>query len=247
MRQFDVFVLEEESSGFAQWKPSFEDSALGWFHDSDWNRSLPKIDAEWVVFAHPAVLIDRVFLNSLAEATEGFPMVDAFAPRLRCHSRFYGGLLLGGKQGVSFLDEDSSAKFVAGPHPLLGVFSARIIQRTGLFDMDLPAEFRLVDYALRMAHAGGKMFSLPYLVAGIEPQESLNSILEGHFLKNKTSVPPLWEIIYKNLPLKNLWLYSLRHPTSFARFWGHQKLKFKRDKATALSKFSNEYLNEISL
>ena len=76
MRQFDVIVLEENSPQFDNWTPPFEDPALGWLHDYDWNRPLQSIDAEWVVITQPAVKIDREFLNNLAEVTEGFPGDD---------------------------------------------------------------------------------------------------------------------------------------------------------------------------
>lgn len=101
MRQFDVIVLEENSPQFDKWIPPFDDPALGWVHDSDWNRPLQSIDAEWVVITQPAVMIDREFLNNLAECIEGFPMVDAFAPRVKSEGHFYGGLLLNGAKGFA--------------------------------------------------------------------------------------------------------------------------------------------------
>ena len=142
MRQFDVFVFDKDNPNFAQWKPTFEDPALGWFHDSDWNRPLQDIDAEWVVFAHPAVTIDRDFLNNLAQVIEGFPMVDAFAPRVKINGHFHGGLLLNKSKGFEPISEKETMRFVAAPNPMVAVFSSRIIQRTGLFDLDLPPEFR---------------------------------------------------------------------------------------------------------
>ena len=249
MRQFDVFVFEENSAQFDHWKPSFEDPALGWFHDSDWNRPLQSIDAEWVVFTHPAVTIDRDFLNNLAEVTEGFPMVDAFAPRLKYDSHFYGGILLNGAEGFTPIDEESKMRYVAAPSPFIGVFSSRIIQRTGLFDLDLPPEWRLIDYTLRMAHAGGKMFSVPYLVSRIPDKLEAKdeSILKGDFFYNKANIQPEWQVIYKNLNASSLLGFSLRHPSTIPLWFSTSKLKFKRDKATDLSKLSEKYRKEISL
>ena len=252
MRQFDVFVFDKDNPNFAQWKPTFEDPALGWFHDSDWNRPLQNIDAEWVVFAHPAVTIDRDFLNNLAQVIEGFPMVDAFAPRVKINGHFHGGLLLNKSKGFEPISEKETMRFVAAPNPMVAVFSSRIVQRTGLFDLDLPPEFRLLDYALRMAHAGGKMFNVPYLVAEASSVDlSSKELFNGQFLIQKQSVVPLWEIFYKSLPVSSLTGFTLRHPTQLFKFLGLDKDKkhrqFKRDKATALSKLTTEYLKDISL
>lgn len=252
MRQFDVFVFDKDNPNFAQWKPTFEDPALGWFHDSDWNRPLHNIDAEWVVFSHPAVTVDRDFLNNLAQVIEGFPMVDAFAPRVKINGHFHGGLLLNKSKGFEPISEKETMRFVAAPNPMVAVFSSRIVQRTGLFDLDLPPEFRLLDYALRMAHAGGKMFNVPYLVAEASSVNlSSKELFNGQFLIQKQSVVPLWEIFYKSLPVSSLTGFTLRHPTQLFKFLGLDKDKkhrqFKRDKATALSKLTTEYLKDISL
>lgn len=247
MRQFDVIVLEAPSSS-NKWIPPFEDPALGWFHSLDWNQPLQSIDAEWVVFANPAVKIDRDFLNSLAECIEGFPMVDAFAPRLKFDGHFYGGLLLAGSKGFAPISENEKMRFVAAPSPMIAVFSSRIIQRTGLFDLDLPPEFRLLDYTLRMAHAGGKMFSVPYLVASLN-EGDYAGLLTRRFLHEKQAIAPLWEIYYKSLPIGLLSAFTFRHLTMLPKFLGLDKGKkrrqFKRDKATSLSKLSAEYLKDI--
>jgi hypothetical protein len=249
MRQFDVIVLEAPSSS-NKWIPPFEDPALGWFHSLDWNQPLQSIDAEWVVFANLAVKIDRDFLNNLAEVTEGFPMVDAFAPRLKFDGHFYGGLLLAGSKGFAPISENEKMRFVAAPSPMIAVFSSRIIQRTGLFDLDLPPEFRLLDYTLRMAHAGGKMFSVPYLVASLN-EGDYAGLLTGRFLHEKQAIAPLWEIYYKSLPIGLLSAFTFRHLTMLPKFLGFDKNKkrrqFKRDKATSLSKLTAKYLKEISL
>ena len=242
MRQFDVIVLEENSPQFDNWTPPFEDPALGWSHDSDWNRPLQSIDAEWVVIAQPAVTIDRDFLNNLAEVIEGFPMADAFAPRVKNNGHFYGGLLLNKSKGFAPISENEKMRFVAAPNPMIAVFSSRIIQRTGLFDLDLPPEFRLIDYTLRMAHAGGKMFSVPYLVA------RTSQLIDASRLNQ---VEALWEIYYKSLPVGLLSAFTFRHLTMLPKFLGLDKGKkrrqFKRDKATSLSKLTPDYLREISL
>lgn len=249
MRQFDVFVFEEENPNFNQWKPQFEDDALGWRHSSDWNSPLQDIDAEWVVLAHPSVSIDRDFLNNLAEVIEGFPMVDAFAPRLKFNGHFYGGLLLNGAKGFATISENEKMRFEAASNPLIGVFSSRIVQRTGLFDQSLPPEFRLLDYTLRMAHAGGKMFSVPYLVAQVKNSldDKVPSLINGDYLQAAASIRPEWQIIYKNLNVTSLLGFSLRHPGTIPLWFNTKELKFKRDKATALSKLTADYLKEISL
>ena len=240
MRQFDVIVLEENSPQFDNWTPPFEDPALGWSHDSDWNRPLQSIDAEWVVIAQPAATIDRDFLNNLAEVIEGFPMADAFAPRVKNNGHFYGGLLLNKSKGFATISENEKMRFVAAPNPMIAVFSSRIIQRTGLFDLDLPPEYRLIDYTLRMAHAGGKMFSVPYLVA------KSSQLIDACSLNQ---VEALWEIYYKSLPVGLLSAFTFRHLTMLPKFLGFDKGKkrrqFKRDKATSLSKLTADYLKYI--
>lgn len=242
MRQFDVIVLEENSPQFDNWTPPFEDPALGWLHDCDWNRPLQSIDAEWIVIAQLAVTIDRDFLNNLAEVIEGFPMADAFAPRVKNNGHFYGGLLLNKSKGFAPISENEKMRFVAAPNPMIAVFSSRIIQRTGLFDLDLPPEYRLIDYTLRMAHAGGKMFSVPYLVA------KSSQLIDACSLNQ---VEALWEIYYKSLPVGLLSAFTFRHLTMLPKFLGLDKGKkrrqFKRDKATSLSKLTPDYLREISL
>jgi len=250
-------VFEDESPQFNSWKPSLEDKALGWFHDTDWNRPLQELEAEWIIFTHPSVTIDRYFLNTLAEVNDGFPMVDALAPRIKFQGHFYGGILLNGSKGYIPLSEEATLRYVAAPHPLLGVFSRRIIQRTGLFDMDLPPEFRLLDYSLRMAHAGGKMFNVPYLTTTAnqewlkENADNMAPILTEKFLSHKQSISPLWEIFYKDRNATDLLGYTLRHISTWSRFAGldkeHKARDTKRDKATSLSKLTTEYQKEISL
>ena len=202
------------------------------------------------MITQPAVKIDREFLNNLAQVIEGFPMVDAFAPRLKLDGKFHGGLLLAGSKGFAPIFENEKMRFVAAPSPLIAVFSSRIIQRTGLFDLDLPPEFRLLDYTLRMAHAGGKMFSVPYLVASLNEGDYAR-LLTGQFMHEKQAIAPLWEIYYKTLPAAQLSAFTFRHLTMIPKFLGFDKDKkrrqFKRDKATSLSKLSTDYLKEVSI
>ena len=100
-----------------------------------------------------------------------------------------------------------------------------------------------------MVHAGGKMFSVPYLVTTLESDPA--SLVNGLYLNDKNAVAPLWEIYYKSLPAALLIGFTLRHLTMIPKFLGFDKDKkrrqFKRDKATALSKFSEKYRKEISL
>lgn len=255
MRQFDVFVFDELGEDFDRWTPPFTDPALGWFHTHRWNGDLEKLEAEWIVFTHPAIKIDRDFLNELAIETDCFNAVDAFAPRVKFGDHFYGGLTIDGSRGFSPIGENEELRFVAAPIPLIGVYSRRIIQRTGFFDLTLPKEFRLLDYTLRMAHAGGKMFSVPYLVAGVNKildkenavQDSdLYKYISGEFLKENQSVQPLWNTIYTSLPLSHLFKFTLRHPSTFAKFFSTKELKIKRNKATDLSKLTPKFFSDIS-
>ena len=241
MRQFDVFVFEEDSPSFDKWTPVFEDPALGWFHSKDWNSDLEKLEAEWIIFTTPDVKVDREFLNELAQEADGYTLIDAFAPRIKSNSHFYGGLILDGNRGFKQIDENAPMRYVAGPNPLIGVFSRRIIQRTGIFDQSLPPRLRLLDYALRMAHAGGKMFSVPYLVAEQVEGSSGNPVFDG-----KESIKDQWDIIYKNLFPKELMGFTMRHPSTVPLWFKTKELDIKRNKATDLSKLSPKHLLNIS-
>ena len=224
MRQFDVFVFNEnydETQGNLP-QPPFTDPELGWFFTRDWNKHLDEIEGEWVVFAHPSIKIDRNFLNNVAEVTDSFPMVDAFAPRIRTNNgKFLGGYLLRpSSKGSGFIeiDENAPLRYVAAPHPYLGIFSRRIIQRTGGFDTTLPENARLADFTLRMMHAGGKMFSVPYLV-----------ILSKAF-GAEASVP-----------------FALHHPSVIPTLLRNRKQrKKKRKAATLLSKLKADFLKEVT-
>ena len=288
MRQFDVFVFSEsfdESDELHRNKiqPPFTDAELGWFFTNDWNKHLNEIEGEWVVFAHPDIKIDREFLNNVADVTDSFPMVDAFAPRIRieqsCSShakRFLSGYLLKRPlKGSGFveIDENSPMRYVAAPHPHLAVFSRRIIQRTGGFDMTLPSNARLADYTLRMMHAGGKMFSVPYLVAQAETpianssvphlpsgtaQESQQGTAEESSARGSATkstacddAPDLSStaiILSKSFGIEASLMFALRHPSVIPTLLRNRKeRKEKRKAATLLSKLKAEFLKEVTL
>lgn len=286
MRQFDVFVFSEsfdESINDKQGnkiQPPFTDAELGWFFTNDWNKHLNEIEGEWVVFAHPSIQIDRDFLNNVADVTDSFPMVDAFAPRIRIESHVHstptstkqntdkrkflsGRLLKCPLKGSGFveIDENAPMRYVALPHPYLAIFSRRIIQRTGGFDTTLPPNARLADYTLRMMHAGGKMFSVPYLVAQAE-----NSIVNCNekYLQTRTAqelneskVPDLAEcapdlkstaiILSKAFGFEDSLPFAIRHPSVIPTLLSNRKeRKEKRKAATLLSKLTKEYLAEVT-
>jgi hypothetical protein len=245
MRQFDVFVFNEnynEAKGnFPQ--PPFTDPELGWFYTNDWNKHLEDIEGEWVLFTHPSIKIDRSFLNNVAEVTDGFPMVDAFAPRIRTDKgHFLGGYLLKrAAQGSGFtaIDENAPLRYVAAPHPYLGIFSRRIIQRTGGFDTTLPESARLADFTLRMMHAGGKMFSVPYLVARATTDEAEN-VAEMRDLKSMAIVLSKAFGVEASLP------FALHHPSVIPTLFSNRKQrKEKRQAATLLSKLKADFLKEV--
>jgi len=267
MRQFDVFVFDEnfdETQGQIP-RPPFTDPELGWFFTNDWNKLLNKIEGEWVVFAHPSIKIDRDFLNNVAEVTDGFPMVDAFAPRIRTlqsakatdaitdKRKFLGGYLLRRwTKGSGFIeiDENAPMRYVAAPHPYLGIYSRRIIQRTGGFDTSLPANVRLADFTLRMMHAGGKMFSVPYLVAQATTDEAERII---GISAAKTQAPTAQYlkatalVLSKAFGIEASLPFALRHPSVIAALFANRRAtKEKRKAATLLSKLTAKYLAEVT-
>ena len=246
MRQFDVFVFNEnydEAQGKLP-QPPFTDPELGWFFTSDWNKHLDEIEGEWVVFAHPSIKIDRDFLNNVAEVTDSFPMVDAFAPRIRTDKgNFLGGYLLKpASKGSGFVEIDESAplRYVAAPHPYLGIFSRRIIQRTGGFDTTLPEYARLADFTLRMMHAGGKMFSVPYLVAQATNAE-VETAAEMRDFKSMAV------ILSKAFGAEASVPFALHHPSVIPTLLRNRKQrKEKRKAATLLSKLKADFLKEVT-
>ena len=259
MRQFDVFVFDEnydEAQGKLP-QPPFTDPELGWFFTSDWNKHLDEIEGEWVIFAHPSIKINRNFLNNVAEVTDSFPMVDAFAPRIRTDKgKFLGGYLLKpAAKGSGFveIDENAPLRYVAAPHPFLAVFSRRIIQRTGGFDTTLPEYARLADFTLRMMHAGGKMFSVPYLVAQAtnEKAETVVSNASSEKACGLMGVRDLKStaiVLSKTFGTEASVPFALHHPSVIPTLLRNRKQrKEKRKAATLLSKLKADFLKEVTL
>ena len=258
MRQFDVFVFDEnfdESQGKLP-QPPFTDPELGWFFTNDWNKHLNEIEGEWVVFAHPSIRIDRQFLNNVAAVTDGFPMVDAFAPRIRTDKgNFLGGyLLMPAAKGSGFveIDENAPLRYVAAPHPFLAVFSRRIIQRTGGFDTTLPEYARLADFTLRMMHAGGKMFSVPYLVAQATNEEAETVVSNANSekacgLMGVHDLKSIAIILSKAFGAEASVPFALHHPSVIPTLLRNRKQrKEKRKAATLLSKLKVDFLKEVT-
>ena len=258
MRQFDVFVFDEnydEAQGKLP-QPPFTDPELGWFFTSDWNKHLDEIEGEWVIFAHPSIKINRNFLNNVAEVTDSFPMVDAFAPRIRTDKgKFLGGYLLKpAAKGSGFveIDENAPLRYVAAPHPFLAVFSRRIIQRTGGFDTTLPEYARLADFTLRMMHAGGKMFSVPYLVAQAtnEEAETVVSNASSEKARGLMGVRDLKStaiVLSKAFGAEASVPLALHHPSVIPTLLRNRKQrKEKRKAATLLSKLKADFLKEVT-
>jgi len=268
MRQFDVFVFDEnfdEAQGKIP-QPPFTDPELGWFFTNDWNKHLNEIEGEWVIFAHPCIKIDRTFLNNVAEVTDSFPMVDAFAPRIRWEKRadtnkvsFFGGYLLRpAAKGSGFIeiDENAPMRYVATPHPYLGIYSRRIIQRTGGFDTTLPPTARLADFTLRMMHAGGKMFSVPYLVAQIKA-DGVEKCAHGESAAELTICAPdvtkraqdfkaTAIILSKAFGIEASLPFALHHPSVIPTLLRNRSaIKAKRKAATQLSKLTADFLKEV--
>ena len=159
-------------------------------------------------------------------------MVDAFAPRIRTDKgNFLGGFLLKpAAKGSGFveIDENAPLRYVAAPHPYLGIYSRRIIQRTGGFDTTLPEHARLTDFSLRMMHAGGKMFSVPYLVAQATSNEA-EKAAERITFGAEASLP-----------------FALHHPSIIPTLLCNRKQrKEKRQAATLLSKLKADFLKEV--
>ena len=241
MREFDVLVwgLDESETH----EPPFKDRALEFHFTNSFNRALKNIDAEWVVLAHKSINIDREFLNSLAIATGEYPMVDAFSPRIRTKDgNFVSGFTLDSRLMLKMIPENSAMRFVASPHPYIVAFSSRIIQRTGAFDTCIQHTAQIADYSLRMLHAGGVMFSLPYLVASTidenanVPGDNIYSGAERELLYAKVKSFGIFE----NIP------YIALHPCSAMFCIRHRKeLLEKRNKAILLSKLEKNFLQKI--
>lgn len=245
MRQFDVLVwdsAEDPTQDKTPFSPPFTDDALEWFYGNDINASLATSEAEWIVFAHKSVKIDRQFLNDLAECISGFPMVDAFAPRIRStkDNSFHSGFRLDARKGLCMLDENAKMRFVAAPHLLISAYSRRIVQRTGAMDANLSKKAQAIDYALRMLHAGGKMFSLPYLVA------STSESIDDSLFNDKESLNDFAYALFKSLGLWKNRRFLLRHFGTLKALWKRRKeLEEKRNKAILLSKLDKNFLDDL--
>lgn len=251
MRQFDVFMWGGNTSvnGQESFEPPFTDNALGWFYGNDLNSNLENSEAEWIVFAHRSIAIDRQFLNDLAECTSGYPMVDAFSPRIhdKQSGKFLSGYALDKKTGLKMLDEGAKMRFVAAPNPYIAVFSRRIVQRTGRLDDSLAKSAMFTDYAFRMLHAGGKMFSVPYLVANAPGNVPEAATPENPDPQEKQQAKKdLAYALVKSFGIPRNIRFLARNPRAFYFVWKNRKELFeKRDKATLLSKFKKSDLAEL--
>ena len=249
MRQFDVFVWgfdtkQDSNSASIEWEAPFTDSALAWFPTNDFNGKLNESEAEWIVFAHRSMLIDRKFLNDLAESIGAYPMVDAFAPRIHdlATRRFLSGYTLDKKFGFSMIDENAKMRYVAAPHPLISAFSRRIVQRIGRFDDFLSHEAQFADFALRMLHADGKMFSVPYLVCNSD-NVSTNDSAERPAISNRSEQA---YVLYKAFGFWQNTPFLVRNAGTIHHLWANRKsLSEKREKAILLSKLKKDFLAEL--
>lgn len=240
LRQFDVIVVSKKFSSRISTKPPFTDPSLAWFFVSDVNEGLAESEAEWIVVVNDCMNIDRDFLNNLAECNGAFPMADALAPRVRTKSgKFESGRILAKKGGFVEISEDAKMRYVAAPHPSIAAFSRRIIQRTGKMDTSLPDEFMLADYTLRMLHAGGRMFSIPYLVINeVMPIESQTS--------EKEYIDGCVKSLYKGLGFWEAMKFAVHHPAAIATlFRNRKKLNAQREATITLSKMNARMLQDI--
>lgn len=243
MKQFDVIVWSHEENPQFPSEPPFTDPALGWFFGNDINASIQESEAEWIVFAHASAKVDRTFLNDLAQAIESFPMVDAFAPRIATgkDGKFLAGYLRSGHKGFSMIPDDSKLRYVAAPTPYVAAFSRRIVRLTGGFDRSLSTAMGLVDFSLRMLHAGGKMFSIPYLCIGCE---SPNELL---LPTANTNSKELGITLFKTFGFFGSFSFLLTHPGSIRPLWNNRKeINERRNSAILLSKLKADYIKEIS-
>ncbi len=179
-------------------------------------------------------------------------MVDAFAPRIRTNNgNFLGGYLLKRRtkgSGLVEIDENSPMRYVAAPHPLLGIYSRRIIQRTGGFDTSLPASARLADFTLRMMHAGGKMFSVPYLVAQATNDVAENAAKALGHEADAQELKATALVLSKAFGIEASLPFAIYHPSVIPTLMrNRQSRKEKRKAATLLSKLKAEFLKEVTL
>ncbi|WP_295678195.1 hypothetical protein [uncultured Fibrobacter sp.] len=242
LRQFDVIVVSKRFADGAKPTPPFTDPSLGWFFVDDINKGFEASEAEWIVVASEQVKVTREFLNNLAECNASFPMVDALAPRIHClkDNTFHSGFRLDPHNGMCMLDENAKMRFVAAPHPLIGAYSRRIVQRTGKVDASLSYRAQVVDFTLRMLHAGGKMFSVPYLVA------NTSEAVDDTLFDNSKSLDEFTFAMFKSLGLWTNRKFLMRHAGTLYGLWKRRKeLEEKRDKAILLSKLDKKFLEEL--
>lgn len=240
-RQFDVIVVFDKIESGNIPEPSFTDPSLGWFFTDDINDALSKTEAEWIVIARESVNVTRDFLNNLAECNCSFPMADALAPRIRtAEGRFKSGRVLNKKGDFVEISELSKMRYVAAPHPSIAAYSRRIIQRTGTVDTSFPWEFQFVDYSLRMLHAGGHLFSIPYLVIDENPSKTEEA------LDIKESNDACIKALYKSFGLWEAFKFAMRHPSSISSLFKNRKQLAKlRRAATDLSKMTEKMRSDI--
>lgn len=199
-------------------EPPIQDAALGWFASKEINDALSKTSAEWIIIAHRDVKITKEILDQIAEACLEFPAIDCF---------------------TFSQDNQQPLSYVAGPSPYLMVATRRIMQRTGAFDLELGLASRFIDIGLRMYHAGGQTFAIPL---------SLSSHNNEGPLKETLTLDPrdMVQVLYKNLGIGTALSYLKKHPKAIFSFLKNfRSCHQKRKKATSLSKFSKERLQEI--
>jgi hypothetical protein len=155
--------------------------------------------------------------------------------------------------GFVEIDENAPLRYVAAPHPFLAVFSRRIIQRTGGFDTTLPEYARLADFTLRMMHAGGKMFSVPYLVAQATNEEAETVVSNANSEKARglmgvRDLKSIAIILSKAFGAEASVPFALHHPSVIWTLFRNRKIrKEKRKAATLLSKLKANFLKEVTL
>lgn len=237
-RQFDVFILSGE-----QLEQPFTDKALGWFCTKKPNGKMAESTAEWVIFASAGVKISRPLLDDLADAAATFTNVDSFAPTVFFENGTAStGAVYDKASGFSELKGETQPKFAAITSEHFGMFSRRILQRTGGFDETLPEAARLADLSLRTLHAGGKTLTLP----GIEVASTIAECAPWFAQKgNRTA---LASILYKALGWGPALNYLARHPGTVPAFQsGLSQLRRKREMVTDSSKLGRDFLKEIGV
>jgi hypothetical protein len=162
---------------------------------------------------------------------------------------FLSGYTFDKKAGLSMLDENAKMRFVAAPHPYIAAFSRRIVQRTGRLDDSLSKNAQLADFAFRMLHAGGKMFSIPYLVANTSSEFPQKSDILASLAEPQTSpqaAKGLAFALVKSFGILHNMRFLVKNPNAFYFIWKNRKEIFeKRDKATLLSKFKKSDLADL--